>query len=119
MFKWLFRKENKKKPPVVERRGAERHPIGIKVADELTVSVGLSSWPAVVCDISTTGIGLIMGMRPSQASAFPIKLRCNKRGVSYTLEAYVVRAILLPDGNWFCGCVFQQPLQEADLQVIL
>lgn len=119
MFKWWGRKEKKEGSPLVERRGAERHPCGLKVNDHLTVSVGTASWPAVVYDLSVTGIGLIMGVRPDPSAAFDIKLHAVARGVAYTLHAQVVRTILLPDGNWFCGCALTQNIQEEDIKKIL
>ncbi|MGE3804648.1 MAG: PilZ domain-containing protein [Gemmataceae bacterium] len=119
MFKWWGRRETKPTPPLVERRGAERHALGLKVNDKLTVSVGTASWPAVVYDLSTTGIGLIMGVRPDASSAFDIKLHCVTKGVAYTLHAQVVRTILLPDGNWFCGCALTENLPEEDIKKIL
>src|SRR5258706_15951479 len=100
MFGWL--KNWGKSPERVgaERRTAARHECGLKVNDRLIVSVGLASWPAVVHDISTTGIGLVLGIRHDPGTQMPLDLFCTTNGYSRSLHVQILRTFRLPDGYW-------------------
>lgn len=117
MFGWF-----KKKTPErvgAERRIAKRHPCDLKVNDRLVVSVGLSSWPAIVADISTTGIGLVLGVRHDPGAALQIELFCASNGYARSIRAQIVRTKRMPDGYWFCGCAFDEQLDHGELNALL
>lgn len=119
MFGW-FKSWNKPAPRLgAERRIAVRHECGLQVNDRLIVSVGLSSWPAIVRDISTTGIGLILGIRHDPGASMPLDLFCTTNGYSRTLHVQIVRTQRQPDGYWFCGCAFDESLDHTELNALL
>lgn len=119
MFGWLMGRRKPRGPVGAERRTSVRHPCGLQVNDRLVVSVGLSSWPAIVQDISTTGIGLVLGIRHDPGAALAIELFCTTNGYSRNVRAQIVRTRRLPDGYWFCGCAFAEQLEHRDLSSLL
>jgi hypothetical protein len=125
MFGWLKRLGTQEptppiiRPQALERRIAARHPCDLQVNDRLVVSIGSSSWPAVVHDISTTGIGLILGIRHDPGTSLPLDLYCTSSGFSRTMRVTIVRTMRLPDGHWFCGCAFEEQLDHRELNALL
>jgi hypothetical protein len=91
----------------------------LQVNDRLIVSIGTSSWPAIVADISTTGIGLVVGIRHDPGTTLPIDLYCTSSGYTRSLRVRVVRTQRMPDGHWFCGCRFDEPIHHEELDALL
>jgi hypothetical protein len=127
MFQWLTKlgTSTPQRPvPVAlpmgaERRRAVRYSCDLQVNDRLVVSIGTSSWPAVVADISTTGIGLVVGVRHDPGTTLPIDLYCTASGYARSLRVRVVRTQRMADGHWFCGCRFDEQLQHEELNQLL
>ena len=123
MFRWLQRLRNGNStgalPKGAERRQAVRYACDLKVNDRLIVSIGSSSWPAVVADISTTGIGLVVGIRHDPGTTLPLDLYCTSSGFSLALRVRVVRTSRMPDGHWLCGCCFDEQIGHAELNALL
>jgi hypothetical protein len=123
MFQWLQRWRSsggtQALPRGAERRQAVRYSCDLKVNDRLIVSMGSSSWPAVVADISTTGIGLVVGIRHDPGTTLPLDLYCTANGFSLALRVRVVRTQRMPDGHWFCGCRFDEQIGHQELNAIL
>jgi hypothetical protein len=121
MFGWFKKGQSGSAtlPPGAERRQAIRHNCDLRVNDRLIVSIGTSSWPAVVADISTTGIGLVVGIRHDPGTTLPLDLYCTSNGLSLALRVRVVRTQRMPDGHWFCGCCFDEQIGNAELSALL
>jgi hypothetical protein len=102
-----------------ERRQAVRYSCDLRVNDRLIVSIGTSAWPAVVSDISTTGIGLVVGIRHDPGTTLPVDLYCTTNGFSRTVRVSVMRTMRMPDGHWFCGCRFDEQLGHEELNALL
>ena len=79
------------------------------------------AWPGRVHDISPGGIGLILQHRFGPGTALLVDLRENAGAVLRTVRARVVHATaILDDGNpcWLLGCVFDNPLDEAEFAAL-
>ncbi len=116
MLQWLW---GRGKLRADERRAAERRAVGHRLNDRLIVEVGSSGWPAYLEDISTTGAGLIVGMRQEPGSVVPLRLLHMRRREEFMVQAQVVHTERRADGHWFSGCVFQEALAAEDLEQLL
>ena len=71
-------------------------------------------WSAVVSDVSTTGVGLLMGRRFEKGTQMLVPLeRTDGRTTERWVE--VVRVIRDAYGHWFHGCSLLTPLSDAEL----
>ena len=121
MFKWLKAYFDGPPGPVEElpeNRVADR--IDLAEADtELVGKAGTSCWPAYVQDISTDGVGLVVGLFHKTGTSFPLKLVNSRNNYVRSVQARVVRTIRRPDGQWFVGCSFSQRLNQNELESLL
>lgn len=101
------------------RRTSLRHKRTTKVDDHLIALVGASAWPAYVRDISTDGVGLVVGMLHKAGTRLQMVLRNRKTNACQAVEAVVMRVVLLPDGRWMLGCRFRYRLHREQLETLL
>ena len=121
MFKWLKAYFDGPQDPVEElpeKRIADRVD-PVEMGTELVAKAGPCSWPAYVQDISTDGVGLVVGMFHKTGSSFPLKLVNSRNNFVRSVQARVVRTIRRPDGQWFVGCSFKQRLNQNELESLL
>ena len=119
MFKWLLSWLKSSQPVQEERRAVPRQLCTARRHQRLLASVGSSGWPAVVEDLSTTGVGLVVGMRQEPGTWVQLRLINLTRDVSCPVQAQVVHTERCSDGYWHSGCVFEGPLQTRDLEALL
>jgi hypothetical protein len=105
-------------PVNLDRRGVQRHPFG-RVHPNLKILVGSAQWPAMVNDISTTGVSFVLGLQHRRGASLLLTIVDNRRVSTYAVKATVVRLVLLPDGEWLICCAFDEPHDEAWLKVLL
>jgi len=117
MLQWLMRRQVR--PVKEERRTSSRRPVSERVNERLVVEVGPSAWPAYVEDISTHGIGIVLGIRQEPGTLLYVRLVNRYRRVAYPLQAEVVHTERREDGYWYSGCVFQGSLAPDDLKALL
>jgi hypothetical protein len=119
MFKWLMGRRHVPAHRGLERRAAERYSCNDRLNENLIVSVGPSAWPALVQDISATGVGLVLGMRHDPGSTLPVRLANPNQSVRCPMLAQVVHTARQPDGYWHTGCTFEGYLTSTELQALL
>jgi hypothetical protein len=71
-------------------------------------------WFAKVCDLSSSGIGMILQRRVEPGTQLSVALHSQANSSSRTLEATVVHVLAHPEG-WITGCAFASPLTETEL----
>ena len=121
MFKWLKAYLDGPAAPVEElpeKRRADRIDPA-ETGTELTAKAGPCCWPACVLDISTEGIGLILGMFQKTGTSFSLKLVNSRNNFARSVQARVVRTVRRSDGHWFVGCSFNQRLNQDELESLL
>ena len=77
------------------------------------------SWEAVVRDISSSGIGLLLPRRFEAGTLLTIELTETAEGKKHLLIARVVHATPQPEGNWLVGCTLASSLAEDEVQLLL
>jgi hypothetical protein len=76
-------------------------------------------WPAMLRDVSSTGIGLVLGRRFEPGAALAIELPETPTRLGATLLARVIHAKPLPGGRWLLGCSLVGELGPDDLERLL
>lgn len=104
--------------PAEERRALVRYPSS-QEACLLDPSMRGILLAAKVRDISTQGIGLLVGKQLISGAQVTIDIQDRNRGESRILQARVVHATLQPEGRWLVGCVFSTSLSAEELREIL
>jgi hypothetical protein len=103
-----------------ERRAAVRHLCNLDTLFQPGEGrLDLVWWFARVRNISTEGIALLLGRRFEVGATLAIALQGQVQDVSRTIEARVVHASEVENGNWVVGCRFATPLTEAELKALL
>ncbi len=102
-------------PPGFERRAAIRHAVEMPTSCREIALLGGNPWPAVLRDVSATGVGLVLS-EPLQPGTFlTVEVpRPSKSGLR-RLPARVVDNRHLGDGSWLVGCRLVRPLHDDEL----
>jgi hypothetical protein len=74
-------------------------------------------WLADIKDVSSRGVGMLSTRRFDQGAFIAIQLANLTNVSSRTKVAKVVRVVAIED-KWFLGCMFQTPLDTAELASI-
>jgi hypothetical protein len=122
MLQWLLRRRPKEEEQPAfpdEQRSAARHVCDRKINEHLLATVGVSSWPALVRDISTKGIRFVVGQRHEPGMRLPLRLDNVRQNFSRPLEIDVVHITRRADGYWITGCTFAQELRPEELEKLL
>jgi len=106
-------------PPGFERRAAIRHNIDRPTSCRAIALVCEKPWPAVVRDISTTGIGLILQEPVEIESFLAVELPRNFGAPPLRIQARVVINRPQPDGTWLVGCRLARPLSSEEVESLL
>jgi serine/threonine protein kinase len=112
-------------PPPAERRVSLRH-LSTQPAT-CTIDIGAlagnsemqEDWPAVVQDISTTGIGVILARRFEAGTVFAVELEGKSGAALPSRPVRVVRVRADHLGHWLHGCTFLTPLTDGECQHLL
>jgi hypothetical protein len=118
MLQWLMRRRCEQRHPN-DQRHVLRHELGRKRSRALDVSVGVSGWPALIRDISSTGVALIVGQRHSPGAQISAKIQDPAIDLKLQVRLRVVHVERRLDGNWNTGCTFESPLLPQHLSALL
>lgn len=104
-----------------ERRAAVRYPCDPESfgADNscrpITVARKSESWAAVVRDVSTGGVGIVVNRRFEPGTLLSVDLQDADKTSNRTLLVRVVRLTQEGKDSWLHGCAFTNKLSESDL----
>jgi hypothetical protein len=105
--------------PELERRRATRYPCSLQPAWRVLGSRAGDSWMAVVRDISTTGISMVIKYQIKPGTVLVIRLQSTNRRLSRPLPVRVMHATAQTGGHWLIGCDFVRRLSDNDLEDLL
>jgi hypothetical protein len=116
MLQWLTRRRRNAE---LERgasdlRTAARHCLDGRQNELLEVSVGTSSWPVRVCDISANGIEIVVGQLHEPDTILSARIEHTGREFAREVNLRVVHVIRRFDGYWITGCAFDVPLHPSE-----
>lgn len=103
---------------VLDRRASVRHSTSPTISCQTITSPQETAWPAIVLDISTGGIGLVLGYRFDRGTPLICELRNSTRTHMKLLRMRVAH-VTAQDDCWVHGCAFLEPLNEDELQAFL
>jgi hypothetical protein len=69
-------------------------------------------WPATITDLSTRGVGIVLGRRFEPGAGLAIELPASAERCEETLLVKVMQVNPLPGGHWMLGCAFVSELSE-------
>lgn len=98
-----------------ERRQAIRYPASRVSSCNIIRLPETEPMPAILKDISRSGIGLICPGDVEKGIFLAITL-INAKSDSKTLRALVVHSAPIAKDQWMVGCVLSQQLSEAELE---
>lgn len=79
-----------------------------------------STWEATVRNISSQGIGILLGRRFEPGALLTIELTTSTEDRQRLLLARVTHATFQPDDQkWLIGCILLSPLGEDEIQELL
>src|SRR5262245_25542797 len=103
----------------VDRRAAVRYQCELATSLRPMRGAEDEQWPARLRDISTQGVGILVGRRFEPGTQLTLELQSDDAGLAYTLAARVVRVEDRNGAFWLLGCVFARPLGDDELQKLL
>jgi hypothetical protein len=119
VFQWFRRQRQLPTLAPGDLRSAVRHPCDRKKNEHLVAAVGIAAWPALVRDISTRGIALVVGQRHEPGTRLALRLENTRSSVICPVELEVVHTVRRPDGYWLTGGTFASRLREEELEALL
>jgi hypothetical protein len=103
-----------------ERRQVKRRLLSDPEATaEVVAVVGGNHWPATICNVSATGVSLLLDPRLPQDCLLTVELRSPDGSFACTHLAWVVHAAPAAQGQILHGCRFTQELGEEELRNLL
>jgi serine/threonine protein kinase len=105
--------------PVVERRAAIRYPCRLPSLCLPTRDKGQKSWEAEVTNISTQGLGIVLGRRFERGTVLELAWSQIHQDVAGSLMARVARTQAHDPGSWFLGCELAHLLGDDDIRALL
>jgi hypothetical protein len=108
-------------PAFAECRVRERHPCDLEASCQPVAARNDNDlhWPGAIRDISTGGVGLVLGRRFEPGAGLAIELPASSDRPEETLLARVRHATRQPDGRWLHGCTFISELSEDEVERLL
>jgi hypothetical protein len=106
-------------PSVAERRCVERYPCSLSATWRVLDSESDRSGEAEVCDISTKGIGLILGSAVRAGEVLAVQLHCRNQQLARRMPVRVMYALEREFGEWRVGGCFIRPLTQLELRAAL
>jgi hypothetical protein len=106
-------------PSAGDRRAGVRHRVSLETFSQPGEGrLDQVWWPATVCDLSKTGIGLVVSRRFEAGTLLAVELQSSTDSGGRKLLAHVRHAVERPDG-WLLGCAFTQELTDQELAALL
>jgi hypothetical protein len=105
-------------PTAMECRAATRHGYPRGAAARVLVKPLRRKQAALVRDLSTRGVGLVVADRIEPGASLVVAL-CGRLGSSLLLAAQAVHATPQADGRWHIGCRLTPQLDDAELALAL
>jgi hypothetical protein len=107
-------------PPSIleDRRAARRYSAG-QVHRPFTIMEGFCNSPAVLRDISITGVKLVLRVQYRLSASLQVTIISKGYGIIGPLQAQVVRLVPLADGRWLTSCVFDDPFDHEWLKTLI
>ncbi|HEV3258792.1 MAG TPA: PilZ domain-containing protein [Gemmataceae bacterium] len=106
--------------PIAERRIPVRRPCRLKGLCHGLHALADASWSdAQVYDISTEGIGLVLGGPVDAGTILELDLQNTAQTDSIPKLAHVTRTAAQADGSWRVGCRFVRQLGDDELKALL
>jgi hypothetical protein len=102
-------------PATPDRRGEERCPRGLSASWRLLGAADERAASASVCDLSRTGVALLVGDAVREGAILIVRLHDSSGRLAAPRVAHVKHATCQDDGRWLVGCAFATPLPEDDL----
>jgi serine/threonine protein kinase len=119
------RSRNGGKSPVQERRSAVRFDCALPTSCTINLSVHTDAtefqtpWQAQACDLSVSGIGLLLSRRFEPGSLLTVDLVSSSGETKRTRKVRVVRVAPAEGGGWFHGGTLTEKLSTEDLRLFL
>ena len=107
------------KRPGIDRRAAVRHFVKPGVTSTACIPQQTRPWKAIIQDLSTTGIGLVMLQSFDGGTELAVELFSPDMLLSYTVLTRVAHATQQANGSWLVGCRFVRELSEEELHNLL
>jgi len=77
------------------------------------------SWSAVVRDVSTGGVGILVNRRFEPGTLLSVELQDAEKTAARTLLVRVVRLTQQDKDHWLLGCAFTSKLSESELLTLM
>jgi hypothetical protein len=106
-------------PPGAERRGAIRYPCRFDTVCLTAVGKRQDSWEAKVRNISSTGLGLVLGRRFERGTILALDWRHELAEAPGSMMARVIRAQAQGREQWLLGCQLAQNLDGDELRMMM
>jgi hypothetical protein len=107
-------------PPhiLVDRRAARRYSAS-QVHGQLKIVESSSKSTALLRDISTIGVSLVLGAQHRVNTSLQLTITSNSYGIVGPVQTKVVRLVHLANGRWLTCCVFDTPLDHEWLKTLI
>ena len=110
--------------PAVERRAAVRHLVALPGSCAIDTSAHdrerIEDWPAVVRDLSVSGMGLILARRFELGTLFCVEVTAEDESAPPRKHLVrVCRILSESQGHWFHGCALVDTMQEEHLSTLI
>jgi hypothetical protein len=103
----------------LDRRATVRFPCNLKGNCGLPEADPNARWPAIVQDLSCTGIRLLVHCRFEPRSALVIELPGVEPNSVESILAKVVHVKTRGPNSWMVGCVFRRLLRRDEVDAVL
>jgi hypothetical protein len=101
-----------------ERRTRVRYTAELEAKCRRTAEVGGQTWPGRVVNISSGGIGLLLGRRFQGDTLLDVELQGFSGTALRVLRVRVMHSTLVKEGgspSWLLGCAFAKDLADEQL----
>lgn len=105
-------------PPPAERRATVRYQSTAQGSCQTFPSRRESAWDAAIRDISTSGIGLVLGRRFEPGALLSIEVMDRSEGQMRQLLARVAHATARREGGWLIGCSLINSLTDEEVAAL-
>ena len=107
-----------------DRRADARYPLAVGSFGVVNTDVhagreGQETWPLVVQNVSTSGVGVLLARRFEPGTELFVELQVEPSSPPQRLTVRVVRVQSETAGHWVHGCEFDSPLSEKQLKALL
>ncbi|MBY0524002.1 MAG: PilZ domain-containing protein [Gemmataceae bacterium] len=103
----------------IDRRAAVRHLPQSEKTSNVDVPRRGRPWKAMIRDLSTTGIGLVLNQTFDAGAQLAVELQIPDGLLIYTMLTRVAHSTRQPNGAYLVGCSFVRELSEEELQNLL